>query len=228
MYHLRRMKTMCRHSGLAWVIPVSRIRSFGTTVQTILIAFFRGRDRSDLLIIEIIISLPRRYGTKAPTARRWYRRVRPKVNFVGTPLTMQSHDGTIYGRKSSITTEGLVATSPGQISPPLSHLSCVRFAVSYRRVRAIRRTVAGFRKFIVAGKADLSITLITSTVYGNHTALCTSLKSYYGCYRRTYSHKHRWRLTINNTSTIIINGITRFLVHANYLLIIFINNIWIL
>lgn len=31
---------------------------------------------------------------------------------------MQSHGGgTIYGRKSSITTEGLVATSPGQISP---------------------------------------------------------------------------------------------------------------
>lgn len=40
--------------------------------------------------------------------------------------------------------------------------------------------VGGFRKFIVASKADLSITLITFAVYGDRTASCMS-QLYYQC-----------------------------------------------
>lgn len=82
------------------------------------------------------------------------------------PLTMQSHGGgTISGRKSSITAEGLVGTSAGEISP---------YAFRYILSQNPRNTVVrGFRKFIVAAAQSGFIynSDYIHGAYGNYTWL---------------------------------------------------------
>lgn len=124
---------------------------------------------------------------------------------------MQSHDGggTIYGRKSSITAEGLARRPPGQIPPPVPSFPRISLYLTVESAQYGRTWISEI--YCRRSKADLSITLITSAVYGDRAAL-RAPRLHYRRRTRTSVFAHRRGLTINNILAITTHKVTGLLV----------------